>query len=232
MDTQLAIPKGWIHHNQALAKQEFRRRLNKDVVPQLFLHTYKNTNFKCLSWECEGESEDDRYMISVEALLNNALLFWDEEECIPLHDGSLFQMNGDFYLVTEDKKNGLSIKRVDMICTQEMISRFCNNFDMQGFEFVFCKAYQVELKGLTFIGYVWSGFKEDGDNHYRTILPLFCKDFRRMYTDTSFWDWEFFPMEAGETIRHNNTVFVVKENKDGIYIDKFATLQFNKNRKP
>ena len=231
MNTHLATPKGWKHPNQSLAKKEFKRRLKKEVEPKLFLHTYRGTNFKCLSWECDGNTEGETYTISAESILNNALLFWDEKECIPLHEGSFFQMNGNFFIIENDKKDGLSVKQIDMICTQEMISTFCNHFDIQGFEYILCKAFLVEPTGMTFIGYVWSGYKEDEDVNYRNVLPLFTKDFCRMYTDTNFWDWHYIPLKVGETIRQGNKIFIVKENSQGTYVDEFATIILNKNRK-
>lgn len=209
--------------DQKTAQKKFKQKRQKNDLPIPYLHTYKDSNLRCISWIVGDSQKEDARILPAFGTRFDAAFFYEEEYRIPLREGSFFRCQGDFFFIIKDPSKGLCIKQIAIICSKSILEIFSLYFALDEFDFELCKVYQINQEH-SFIGYVWSGYKQDDEHYYRAILPVFIEDFPRI-EGHDILNLHYIPLNVGQTIMHQNNAYIVKQDDSGdIYIDSFAKI--------
>ncbi len=221
MKHHLIDPPFCLIANQRAARQQFQKRLNmavKKPLPYLFL--YQDTNFRNICWLDEPDTNQETFILPAFGPHYNDLLFFKEQERIPLTEGSIFYCRNEFFIVLKEKSRGLCLKQVAIVNTQPLLNCIAEDCGLQQYEFVLCKASEIN-QGLTTVAYVWSGWycDEETDLQYRALLPVFTEDFATLQQHNP-WSLHYEPLSAGDFFCRQGETYLVKSDAGGIYIDE------------
>ena len=203
-------------------------RTNKFLDPVPYLHLYKGGHTRTLNWIAQDGGK--QYVLPAFGTHHDPEFFFEEEDRIALHKGNFFQCRGEFFFIAEGKGRGLYFKQLVIANTTSLIQLVAESFGCRDFDFIICKAYEISREH-SFIGYVWSGCKNNpfARNRLLIILPVFIEDLFKIF-QYSPEDLHLIPLEIGEVMKHKDQRFIVKSDEEGIYIDDFANALCNKRR--
>lgn len=213
------------------AQKGFFKNLQKKTNPRLFLYNYNDLHLQKVFWLAGSLKKNALFILPAFGKLDNDALFFAEDSCVELKNGSFF-FTDNYYIAVKDAERGLSIRRLSIIDSSEILAKVAHYWKYDDYTFLLCKAYERSLEHK-FIAYVWSGYHydEEDDTQIRILLPVFTED-DPLLTDYSYWDLHYTVMNPGDVLCHNSKGYIVRSRETGVYLDELPFILSSKERRP